>query len=125
MPLLWWMWFRPSPRSQWVRETVVATVASAMIALVAGRMLAHYLPFRMRPGIVKLSNGTRSNMQYVRMPNLISESPQHRSARHAFPRLEDLGAKRPLLFCVGVVTAMQEQIAHLIMDRSETLQVTR
>ena len=78
-----------------------------------------------RQGIVKLTNGTRSNTQYVRMPNLISESPQHRSARHAFPRLEGLGAKRPLLFCVGVVTAMQEQIAHLIMDRSETLQVTR
>jgi hypothetical protein len=76
-------------------------------------------------GIVKSSNGTRSNTQCLGIPNLISESPRHRSARHAFPRLEGLGAKRPLLCCVGVVTTMQEQIAHLIMDRSETLQVTR
>jgi hypothetical protein len=76
-------------------------------------------------GIVKLSSGKRSNTQYVKRPNLSSKSLQHLSARHAFPSLEGLGAKRPLLFCVGVVTAMHEQIAHLIMNGSETLQVTR
>jgi hypothetical protein len=76
-------------------------------------------------GIAKLSNGPRSNTPYVNMPNSSGESLQHWSARHAFPSLEGQGAKRPLLFCVGVVTAMHEQIAHQIMDRSETLQVTR
>jgi hypothetical protein len=78
-----------------------------------------------RFGIVKLSNGTHSNTQYSRIPNLISESSRHRGARHAFPSLEGQDAKRPLLFCVGVVTTILKQIAHLIMDRSKTLQVTR
>jgi hypothetical protein len=41
-----------------------------------------------RLGIVKLSNGTLSNTPYLGTPNLISESPQHRSARHAFLHLE-------------------------------------
>lgn len=56
---------------------------------------------------------------------LAGEPPQHRNARQAFPRLECPGAKRLVLFCGGVATTMQEQIAHLILDRSGTLQVTR
>ncbi|MDB5784932.1 MAG: hypothetical protein JWQ50_4847 [Caballeronia mineralivorans] len=45
-----------------------------------------------RQGIVKLSTGMRSNTQYFRIANLSGKALQHRRARHAFPRLECLGA---------------------------------
>jgi membrane-associated phospholipid phosphatase len=54
--LLWWIWSRrehasPDESEAWIRdrEVVVIAVVSAFIALVAGRLLAHYLPFRLRP----------------------------------------------------------------------------
>jgi membrane-associated phospholipid phosphatase len=55
--LLWWIWFR-APRTtgavggaekQRDRERVVVAIISGLVALAAGRLLAHYLPFRMRP----------------------------------------------------------------------------
>jgi len=55
--LLWWVWFKPegSPGQggaavqQYHREVVVIAIVSGLIALVAGRLLAHHLPFRLRP----------------------------------------------------------------------------
>ncbi|HEX7907610.1 MAG TPA: phosphatase PAP2 family protein [Paraburkholderia sp.] len=55
--MLWWIWFRPvtSPGQdsaavrQYHREIVVIAIASGFIALLAGRLLAHHLPFRLRP----------------------------------------------------------------------------
>lgn len=49
IPLLWWIWFEPDARRDWQREMVIATVASGLIALAVGRLLAHFLPFRERP----------------------------------------------------------------------------
>ena len=49
IPLLWWIWFEPGERRDWQREMVIATVASGLIALAVGRLLAHFLPFRERP----------------------------------------------------------------------------
>jgi undecaprenyl-diphosphatase len=43
------MWFKPSPRGEWEREMVIATIASGLLSLAIGRLLAHYLPFRGRP----------------------------------------------------------------------------
>jgi len=45
-----------------------------------------------RWGTVNLLADVRPNTQYVRIANLIGKALQHRSARHAFPRLEGLGA---------------------------------
>ena len=50
--VLWWMWLargEHSERALWQREMVIAIIASGLIALVAGRLLAHYLPYRIRP----------------------------------------------------------------------------
>jgi membrane-associated phospholipid phosphatase len=55
--LLWWIWFRAEraagPDGEAVRrrnrEIVVIAIASGFVALLAGRLLAHYLPFRVRP----------------------------------------------------------------------------
>ncbi|ANB71532.1 phosphatase PAP2 family protein [Paraburkholderia phytofirmans] len=49
VPILWWIWFRPTQRGEWEREIVIATFVSGLVALVLGRLLAHYLPFRVRP----------------------------------------------------------------------------
>src|SRR5689334_22152629 len=43
------MWFKPGDSQQRRREMVVATLISALVALVLGRLLAHALPFRVRP----------------------------------------------------------------------------
>ncbi|QCP52597.1 phosphatase PAP2 family protein [Trinickia violacea] len=55
--LLWWIWFRSEradgPDGAALRrrqcEIVVIAIVSGFIALAAGRLLAHYLPFRLRP----------------------------------------------------------------------------
>jgi hypothetical protein len=60
-----------------------------------------------------------------KMPNLSSNLLQYRSVRNVFPKLQTPKREAPLLFSVGVVTAIPEEIAHPIMDRSETLQATR
>jgi undecaprenyl-diphosphatase len=49
VPILCFIWFRPGDRKSWEREMVVATVASGIISLAAGRMLSACLPFRTRP----------------------------------------------------------------------------
>lgn len=49
VPLLWWIWFQPSQRREWQREMVIATIVSGLLSLATGRLLAHYLPFRVRP----------------------------------------------------------------------------
>ncbi|KAA1010635.1 phosphatase PAP2 family protein [Paraburkholderia panacisoli] len=49
VPILCWIWFKPPKRGEWDREVVIATLASGILALVLGRLLAHYLPFRVRP----------------------------------------------------------------------------
>ena len=43
------IWFHSGVRKQWQREMVVATIFSAMLALLVGRGLAHFMPFRLRP----------------------------------------------------------------------------
>jgi Bacterial regulatory helix-turn-helix protein, lysR family len=45
-----------------------------------------------RDGTVNLLVDARPNTQYLRIANLSGKALQHRSARHAFPRLEGLGA---------------------------------
>jgi len=55
--LLWWVWFRPETRlgpdsealRRYHREIVVLAIASGLVALAAGRLLAHHMPFRLRP----------------------------------------------------------------------------
>ncbi|MGV2289918.1 phosphatase PAP2 family protein [Trinickia sp. YCB016] len=55
--LLWWIWFRSEradgPDGAALRrrecEIVVIAIVSGFLALAAGRLLAHYLPFRLRP----------------------------------------------------------------------------
>lgn len=49
IPVLCWLWFQPGPNRERQRELVVATVASGLIALAVGRVLAQVLPFRVRP----------------------------------------------------------------------------
>src|SRR5258707_11095788 len=49
IPVLWWIWFKPSHRGEWEREMVGATIASGLLGLAIFMLFAHYLPFRMRP----------------------------------------------------------------------------
>ncbi|SAL84514.1 PA-phosphatase like phosphoesterase [Caballeronia choica] len=49
IPLLWWIWFRPGADREWRREMVIAAIFSGLLALSVGRILAHFLPFRVRP----------------------------------------------------------------------------
>jgi undecaprenyl-diphosphatase len=43
------MWFRQGERREWRREMVLATLLSGIVALFVGRLLTHWLPFRVRP----------------------------------------------------------------------------
>jgi len=47
--LLWWIWFRGGADVRRDREIVVCTAAATFVALILGRSLAHWLPFRVRP----------------------------------------------------------------------------
>jgi len=55
--LLWWIWFRPERQigaqgeaaRRHARELVIAAIVGGLIALAIGRLLAHELPFRLRP----------------------------------------------------------------------------
>ncbi|AOK21202.1 phosphoesterase [Burkholderia cepacia] len=49
VPVLCWLWFQPGPNRERQREQVVATIASGLVALAVGRLLAQVLPFRVRP----------------------------------------------------------------------------
>lgn len=47
--LLWWIWFRDGEDKQRDREIVVTAIVAGFCALVLGRFLASWLPFRVRP----------------------------------------------------------------------------
>jgi membrane-associated phospholipid phosphatase len=47
--LLWWLWFKPGGQPQRNRELVIVAIVSGLLALILGRLMAHYLPFRIRP----------------------------------------------------------------------------
>jgi membrane-associated phospholipid phosphatase len=47
--MLWWIWFRNRSSTRRDREIVVSTILASFVALCAGRLLAHWLPFRVRP----------------------------------------------------------------------------
>jgi undecaprenyl-diphosphatase len=55
--LLWWVWFRPEAKlgddgaalRRYHHEVVVLAIVSGLVALAAGRLLAHHMPFRLRP----------------------------------------------------------------------------
>ncbi|RDK11418.1 phosphatase PAP2 family protein [Cupriavidus lacunae] len=47
--LLWWIWFRDGEDKQRDREIVVTAIVAGFCALVLGRLLASWLPFRVRP----------------------------------------------------------------------------
>ncbi|MBB5499240.1 undecaprenyl-diphosphatase [Paraburkholderia sp. MM5384-R2] len=47
--VLWWIWFQQDGRPEWRREIVLATLLSGVVVLFVGRLLAHWLPFRVRP----------------------------------------------------------------------------
>ncbi|APA89816.1 phosphatase PAP2 family protein (plasmid) [Paraburkholderia sprentiae WSM5005] len=49
IPVLWWMWFEQDKCREWRREMVLATLVSGVMALFVGRLLTHWLPFRVRP----------------------------------------------------------------------------
>lgn len=49
VPVLWWMWFQQDEDREWRREMVLATLLSGLVALFVGRVLTHWLPFRVRP----------------------------------------------------------------------------
>ncbi|ALL66738.1 Membrane-associated phospholipid phosphatase [Paraburkholderia caribensis MBA4] len=43
------MWFQQDERREWRRQMVLATLLSGLVALFVGRLLTHWLPFRVRP----------------------------------------------------------------------------
>ena len=47
--VLWWVWFQPGEANLKNRKIVLATLAGAVLGVVAGRLLADFLPFRVRP----------------------------------------------------------------------------
>ena len=53
MLLFWWFWFAQEPRRKRNREIIAATFVAAFAAIVLGRVLAAFLPFRVRPSFNK------------------------------------------------------------------------
>lgn len=49
MILIWWFWFEDKKPDQYIRERIIVTMSSGLIALWAARVLAWALPFRVRP----------------------------------------------------------------------------
>lgn len=47
--LIWWLWFKPSKMSQLTQERIISTVITSGISIILARLLAHVLPFRVRP----------------------------------------------------------------------------
>ena len=47
--VFWWVWFQPGEANRRNRKIVVATMAGAVLCVVVGRLLADFLPFRVRP----------------------------------------------------------------------------
>jgi membrane-associated phospholipid phosphatase len=49
MVALWWLWFVPEPARARNRGIILGTLAASFTGIIAGRILAHLLPFRVRP----------------------------------------------------------------------------
>lgn len=49
MALVWWGWFKNNGKNQDRREAILAAMLSGFMAIVAGRLVASALPFRLRP----------------------------------------------------------------------------
>jgi undecaprenyl-diphosphatase len=47
--VFWWVWFQPGDANLRNRKTVVATMMGAVLCVVVGRVLADFIPFRVRP----------------------------------------------------------------------------
>jgi len=47
--VFWWVWFQPGDANLRNRKIVVATLLGAVLGVVAGRLLADLLPYRVRP----------------------------------------------------------------------------
>lgn len=47
--ILWYLWFRKSERLTDIRERIIVTLISCIVAIFVGRLLARILPFRVRP----------------------------------------------------------------------------
>ncbi len=47
--LVWWLWFQPSEFSKLIRERLTSTLIISGVSIVLARVLAHILPFRVRP----------------------------------------------------------------------------
>jgi undecaprenyl-diphosphatase len=47
--VFWWVWFQPGNANLKNRKVVVATMVGAVLGVVVGRLLADFLPFRVRP----------------------------------------------------------------------------
>jgi membrane-associated phospholipid phosphatase len=47
--VFWWVWFQPGNANLRNRKIVVATMVGAVLGVVVGRLLADFLPFRVRP----------------------------------------------------------------------------
>ena len=45
----WWVWFQPGNANLKNRQIVLATMVGAVLCVVVGRLLADFLPFRVRP----------------------------------------------------------------------------
>jgi membrane-associated phospholipid phosphatase len=45
----WWVWFQPGNANLKNRKIVLATMVGAVLGVVVGRLLADFLPFRVRP----------------------------------------------------------------------------
>ncbi len=71
--------------------------------------------------IINLLKGALVTALNIRITNLCGNAIQHQIFRYGFPRLERLLAGLPFLLRVRVVAAVHEQVAHLSMDRRESL----
>jgi undecaprenyl-diphosphatase len=49
MALLWWAWFRDPGEGEGRRDYVITAVVAAVVAVLAARAFAHFLPYRDRP----------------------------------------------------------------------------
>ena len=47
--VFWFLWFYPSESKEHARQKLLATIATAVVAISSGRFLATALPFRLRP----------------------------------------------------------------------------
>jgi Transposase DDE domain len=79
--------------AQGIPLAVILTAANRHDITQLDALVAAISHVRSKPGgTVNLLVDVRPNTQYLRIANLGGMALQHRSARHAFPRLEGLGA---------------------------------